>query len=773
MRRVSRGPKRGGWTGCAVQGPTVYPLFTVILTTSIGACANNALDVSDVSDVSKASASSELIASSRHEVDQLGFAEQMKRLNLVPREVSLVVGAQPMISELTAERRTLVPDRVAIPADCQGAPAGALRLPVEEGRFREGATYEYAMEMSATGVIDMSTIQASMSSVYGYAPPPSEAGQQSFNQDLETTVVFKVASTEGGLRFVGRLVDPRIRYAGDSPAQMGEEDIDLGDPKFAALMQMLQQQLSEPFEIAADADGTFRELHLSESMPPRMVTVLTTILQEFNVGVPRDGVPSSWKSSVEETAGRFTYCNLARTSGDEGVRVSSVRFGNPTLRSYDDFDGSMKEEPATGDALGSREILIDDRGGFFAQASRHEQVELKVVGDRVRTSLIIASEIRLLSVTAPNARAKPGFAVEAPAGLIGEPRSVAFGLFPKETITQARLAEPQDVTDRVVDFVASLRGEQLADTDVFEEAFGTIADLTKYDRVNVGTIAHLIKNGELPMENAQVLFAGLARGNSADLVELYRWVMLESAGDIPGSFRSSVLNNLPLLTRPSPELYSEVLEPLSLRQDLDMRSETLLMMGAVAHSAKEHAPEQHDRTAQFLEGQLTLARDANEISPVLYAMGNCGAERSMDALLEQLDTAADDGLRKIALHAMRFSARPDVREALKRSLVESEASDLRMTAARSLAFSHQPDALPALADALQDPVESVRERVLELLPPFGSEHTETIMGMLRFAAEQDPAPALRDRATKMHNEMLTTQPIERGPIDAPRLMQQR
>src|SRR5512140_3506206 len=94
----------------------------------------------------------------------------------VPDEPGVVVGGVPAISAQTTQLAHIAPAIAAIPSGCLDSGARAVTPPFRGPRFRGSTTYEYAVELSGTGEVNLAGILQSTGALTGKQAAATSAG---------------------------------------------------------------------------------------------------------------------------------------------------------------------------------------------------------------------------------------------------------------------------------------------------------------------------------------------------------------------------------------------------------------------------------------------------------------------------------------------------------------------------------------------------------------------------------------------------------------------
>lgn len=622
----------------------------------------------------------------------------------VPDQPGVVVGGVPAISAQTVQLASTSPPIVRIPSGCLDSTATPLTPPFRGPRFRGDTAYEYAVELSGTGEVNLAGLLQAAGELTGKQGAATMTGAVDgvtrWSFALQATVRFEVLQAGSPLRFGGRLVDPSLQLSvvsGSVPDAVVEDD------QLQQAANALAAQLSAPFEIQAAADGSFEQLHVSPALSGPMTSILTTVLQEFDLPLPvTDTLPAAWDSREAETSGGYHYCYIASVPSPGTLQINKVRMDDVRMRLYDSASGTPRSEASTsGRVRGSRSLALDARGGFLARSRIHERLELDHRDTRTSAALQLAGEIRLVSVSDAGVGAVKSPRVDASA------RAMTFGHVPADAVREGTVAEKRAETDVTEQALARLSVVPEQGLESFER-FRLVRDLSNLihrGRLPVDKIERAIRDGALPDHRLSLFLAALAHAGGPDTVPVFRYVL--ETGQVTERARLDAVLAMMHSQTPDPGLVS-LLESVMQRASPETAMTALSVIGILANRLVNSAPDAADRAVSFLHAQVDAAPGSQRKAISLAALGNAGAARSRPTLLHYLETGHEVE-RAAAAYALRFSEDETVRAALAQHLQHSRYDSVRAAAAEALAFRHSPEAREQLTATLaSQPPESVR-----------------------------------------------------------------
>jgi len=618
----------------------------------------------------------------------------------VPDEQRVVVGGLPAISDQTARWAHTEPAIVPIPSECRDSGAEMFAPPFRGPRFRPDTAYEYAIELSGTGEVNFAGIlQAAGELTSKQAMTSSVDGVTRWTFALQSTARFEVIQSDSPLRFGGRLIDPRLELrvvSGGLPEAVVDKD------QVQQVANVLAAQLSAPFEIQAAADGSFEWLHTSPALSRPMMSILTTVLQEFDLPLPAaDTLPHAWDSREAETSGGYHYCYIAGASTPGTLQIDKVRMDDVGMRLYDSTSGMPRNEASTsGRARGSRSLALDARGGFLASSRIHEWLDLARPDTRTSATLQLAGEIRLMSVSGADAGGTSSPRVEKSA------RAMQFGHVIAGAVgdsVEDKRAEV-DVTEPVLARLSAISGQGLESFERFR-LLHDLSTLIHRGRLPVDKIERAIHDGALPDHRLPLLLAALAHAGGPDLVPIFRSVLEDE--HVTDQARLEAILALMHAQAPDPAVVG-LLRSVMQRLSPDTAMTAMSVIGILAHRLADSSPDAADQAVSFLEAQVDAESSWQRRAVLLAALGNAGAARSRSTLLHYLE-AGREAEQGAAAYALRFSADETAQSALAHHLQHAGYESVRVAAAEALAFRHTPEALEQLAATLAShPPENVR-----------------------------------------------------------------
>jgi hypothetical protein len=175
-----------------------------------------------------------------------------------------------------------------------------------------------------------------------------------------------------------------------------------------------------------------------------------------------------------------------------------------------------------------------------------------------------------------------------------------------------------------------------------------------------------------------------------------------------------------------------------------------LALGNVARSLGEESPARAAKIVDLLLLQLAVSRSAESKWQLLLALGNAGSARALPTLTRFLDDTSPE-LRGAAAWALRWIDSPRADLLLTTKVLSSDRiSSVRLEAVRALRFRETTSAnFAAQEKALAAEAEAVVRMALLNNLWDARQSNPKARGLVERAAAGDPAPAVREAASKI------------------------
>jgi len=191
----------------------------------------------------------------------------------------------------------------------------------------------------------------------------------------------------------------------------------------------------------------------------------------------------------------------------------------------------------------------------------------------------------------------------------------------------------------------------------------------------------------------------------------------------------------------------DTLRQVSRSEDPRLRGTATLAMGNAAMQMNDTDGRGSEALVQELKNDYRAARDADQRSLLLRALGNTRAPGALESIMDALRSDSVK-VREAAMVALRGIPGPEADRLLVERLANDSASEVRRGAVFACGFRPlEPLLLPMLGQALREDVsDGVRSDIVQLL----GQHRGTTPGalaLLRWASQHERQPDIRRMAT--------------------------
>ncbi|MCP3163570.1 HEAT repeat domain-containing protein [Myxococcus qinghaiensis] len=191
----------------------------------------------------------------------------------------------------------------------------------------------------------------------------------------------------------------------------------------------------------------------------------------------------------------------------------------------------------------------------------------------------------------------------------------------------------------------------------------------------------------------------------------------------------------------------DTLRQVSRSEDPRLRGTATLAMGNAAMQLNDTDGRGSEALVQELKNDYRAARDADQRSLLLRALGNTRAPGALESIMDALRSDSVK-VREAAMVALRGFPGPEADRLLMERLANDSASEVRRGAVFACGFRPlEPLLLPMLGQALREDVsDGVRSDIVQLL----GQHRGTTPGalaLLRWASQHERHPDIRRMAT--------------------------
>ena len=448
------------------------------------------------------------------------------------------------------------------------------------------------------------------------------------------------------------LEEPHIlRY--DEEGRLVEEE---QDPELMA-------ELARPVYFKQDAYGRVTEILHSEKESPGTVNLKRGIISALQSSVKEEG---SFEQEEQDVSGVY---RAQYDTYREGERLVVKKH-----RTHEDYVAFANQNSDARDFLleSNSEAVVSDEYGVVESFSSREFVNsvsseaspYAGEGFGMWSELLSEGRMDLVDVS--------GGEVEGPG-----PEYVSGALMAaayEDGAGEEGQVEPKEAQARLSADLSVLRKDPRS-----PEAFNRLLATLRASPVSVRELGQSLRRGSLAPELLPAAIGALGSlGTGEAQAVLLEGVLLSPRASLES--RDQALVALSLAERPLPAVLQTV-ERLRADASSPLRTQSTLVLGALAEKLQSARPLEAARIVEHLERDLASARDNTEQDHLLSALGNAGHPSSVDAIAPYLQHtspllrgSAVEAMRKMqsplvdSLLLVRYSQEP---EAWVRSLIAS------------------------------------------------------------------------------------------------------